>query len=89
MTGDLGDRLAPPFRSLDALLRAAFNQGVTVGARYPEEAALPESEREIQFRAFKDHVVGKTWTPDQWTQARLSAETRAKIARAETEGGLR
>ena len=86
---DMGERIAPAYRSLDALLRFMFSRGVAFGARYPEESAIPEAERELQFLAAKDHVMGNTWSPQQWEEKRKSAYAAQQIRKAETDAGLR
>lgn len=59
--------------SLDSALRGAFMAGVRIGSRYPEFQAIPPAEIDIQFRAFKADVLGRTWTPEMWAEARRKA----------------
>lgn len=60
-------------KDLDTLLRAAFDAGVRHGAGYPELDAIPEEEKDIQFRAFLDDWQGNTWGPVEWREARVDA----------------
>lgn len=76
-------------KTLDIILREAFMQGARHGSRYPEFAAIPEWETELQFRAFKDDLQGNTWGPEQWLAARKDAQAKLRIQHAETEAGLR
>jgi hypothetical protein len=59
-------------KSMDEVLRFMFDRGTRFGARYPEYAAIPVEEREIQYRAMRDELAGNVWTPDQWLDARRS-----------------
>ena len=75
-------------KTLDTIMRAAFEAGVRHGAHYPEYAAIPEWEKEAQFRAFKDDLQGNTWGPQDWFNARQAGLAKERIQRAETEAGL-
>lgn len=74
--------------TLDNVLRRTFWAGTRHGAGYEMFDAIPKWETEIQFRAFMDDMAGRTWTPEQWREARRAAEAKVQIQQAETDAGL-
>lgn len=61
-------------KGFNAALRAAFDRGIVVGARYPEVDAIPNGEVDVQFEAFKSQWRGdEPWSSREWFDRRKAA----------------
>lgn len=61
-------------KTFNDALRAAFERGLAVGARYPEVDAIPNGEADVQFEAFKAQWRGDdVWSSREWFDRRKAA----------------